>query len=61
MAYAIYQTIYISSGDTYAADGAVNSTNRVVSTGDRIRGDVDAVHTTPAKGCELGLVFEAPA
>lgn len=38
----------------------INTANDHVNTDDRIRIDVDAIHTTPSKGLEVRLVFQAP-
>lgn len=45
---------------TAATPAVINGSNDDVSTGDQIRIDVDAVHTTPAKGLLVELKFQAP-
>lgn len=41
-----------------AAAAVINTSNDDVATGDRIAVDIDAVHTTPAQGLSVELIFE---
>jgi hypothetical protein len=43
-----------------ATPAVIDATNDDVATGDQIRIDVDAVHTTPAKGLVVELTFQMP-
>lgn len=56
--------ITIDSAETDSATAAtpavIDTTNDDVATGDQIRIDVDAVHTTPAKGLLVELQFRLP-
>lgn len=45
---------------TAATPAVINTSNDNVATGDRLRIDVDAVHTTPAKGLLVELTFKLP-
>lgn len=45
---------------TAAAAAVIDASNDDVATGDRIRIDVDGVHTTPAKGLLVELTFQLP-
>ena len=45
---------------TAATPAVINTSNDDVATGDRIAIDVDATHTTPAKGLYVELVFQLP-
>lgn len=53
--------ITISSGEYTASDGVVNTSYDDLQTGDMIFIDVDAVHTTAAKGLSVTLEFQYPA
>ena len=54
----------IDSGETDSSTAAtpavIDTANDDVATGDQIRIDVDAVHTTPAQGLVVNLHFRAP-
>lgn len=56
--------ITIDSGELDSKDAAtpavIDAANDDVATGDQIRIDVDAVHTTPAKGLLVELTFHKP-
>lgn len=56
--------ITIDTGETDSSTAAtpavINAAADDVATGDSIRIDVDAVHTTPAKGLLVELTFQAP-
>ena len=45
---------------TAATPAVIDAGNDDVATGDRIRIDIDAVHTTPAKGLIVELTFKLP-
>ena len=45
---------------TAAAPAVIDTSNDDVATGDRIAIDVDAIHTTPAKGLFVEMIFQAP-
>ena len=49
-----------NSTDTAATAAVIDTTNDDVSTGQIVRVDVDAVHTTAAKGLIITLVFRLP-
>lgn len=49
-----------NSSSTAATAAVIDTANDDVSAGQIIRFDVDAVHTTPAKGLIVDLVFTAP-
>ena len=49
-----------SGSDTAAAPAVINAANDDVQTNEVLRVDVDAVHTTAAKGLILTLVFRLP-
>ncbi len=48
------------SSVTAAVAAVINASNDHVNTGDRIRIDVDTVHTTEAKGLQVVLTFQLP-
>jgi len=51
----------ITMGDAYtASNGTVNDANATVQAGDQIYVDVDVIHTTPAKGLSVAIVFKSP-
>jgi len=54
----------IDSGEkdslTAATPAVINTANDDVSTGDELRVDIDAVHTTPATGLVVELTFQLP-
>jgi hypothetical protein len=52
--------VTLGSGQATVADGVINGSNDDVATGDRLRIDIDAVHTTPAKGLVVYLGFQLP-
>jgi hypothetical protein len=56
--------ITIDSGETDSSTAAtpavINTSNDDVATGDSIRFDVDSVHTTPAKGLLIEMIFQKP-
>lgn len=56
--------VTIDSGEKHSKDAAtpavIDTGNDDVATGDEIRIDVDAVHTTPAKGLLVNLIFQLP-
>jgi hypothetical protein len=56
--------ITIDSGETdtstAAAAAVIDTANDDVATGDRIRIDIDAVSSTPAKGLYCELIFQLP-
>lgn len=45
---------------TAATPAVINASNDDVNTGDKISIDVDAVHTTPAQGLFVELIFQLP-
>lgn len=45
---------------TAASAAVINASNDDVNTGDKISVDVDAVHTTPAQGLFVELIFQLP-
>lgn len=49
-----------TGSDTAAAPAVIDTTKDDVATNDLIAIDVDAVHTTPAKGLIVTLGFQAP-
>jgi hypothetical protein len=49
-----------NKSSTAAAAAVIDTANDDVSTGQVIRVDVDAIHTTPAKGLLITLVFQLP-
>lgn len=56
--------ITVDSGEltSYSAAVApvVDGANNAVTTGDKIRTDIDAIHTTPSKGLQVILTFQKP-
>lgn len=56
--------ITIDTGETDSADAAtppvIDTANDDVAEGDMLRIDVDAIHTTPAKGLIVTLTFRLP-
>ena len=52
--------VTLNSGARFASDGTIDTSNDDVNTDDVLRIDVDAIHTTPAKGLIVTLGFRIP-
>lgn len=52
--------VTLNSGATFASDGTINTSNDDVNTDDVLLINVDAIHSTPAKGLIVTLVFRIP-
>lgn len=52
--------VTVNSGATSASDGVIDTANDDVATGDMLRIDFDAVHTTPAQGAIITMTFQLP-
>ncbi len=49
-----------ATGEAFSSTATIDASNDDVATGDRLRIDVDQLHSTPAQGLTVALTFERP-